>query len=508
MAQYPGEKGIFLWVPFIFVHVSNKSSSPHQPKCGIMENYPIFCGGLFITTGTPLNVINPYTLEPFAQTWLAGEQEYHRAVEAAQEAFLQLKSFSGFERSVALSEIAHRLTEIESEMASLIAREAAKPWRYALSEVRRAAQTFRVASEEARRIPHEYLSLDWTPETRGREAIVRYFPIGPVAGISPFNFPLNLAVHKIAPALAAGCPIILKPATATPLATLKLAQIIAQTQLPKGAVSILPMNRHTGNLLVTDPKLKLLSFTGSPPVGWRMKELAGKKKVVLELGGNAGTIVAQTANLKEALTRSIVGGFAYQGQVCIHAQRIFVHKSLYESFVYGFVKGAQALRYGDPLDPATEITAMIDMNNALRVEQWIQEAKTAGATIACGGERTGLFVQPTVILNAQPGMQVFDEEVFGPVVTINAFEDFSDAVRMVNQTRFGLQAAVFTDCIEELNYAFHNLETGGVIHNDSTIFRTDHMPYGGIKDSGLGREGVKYAMHDMLEPKILVSKTH
>jgi len=469
-----------------------------------MDSFPIFCGGEFITTDRELPVVNPYSETVFGRTWLAGEKELELAVLAALRAFPVMKHLSSFERSAILSEVAQKITLREDVFASIIAREAAKPLRYALSEVRRAAQTFTVAAEEAKRLPAEYLQLDWTTDTKGREGVVKYFPIGPIAGISPFNFPLNLAVHKIAPALAAGCPIILKPASSTPLSTLELAKILDETALPKGAVSILPMDRNTGNCLVTDERFKLLTFTGSPEVGWKMKQSAGKKKVVLELGGNAGTIIGSTANLEHALNRSLVGGFAYQGQVCIHAQRIFVHQKHYEDFTWKFAEGAKSLRYGDPLAPDTQITSMIDLENATRVEQWIEEAHSAGARVLCGGKRTGNFVQPTVIVHAQPGMKVFDEEVFGPVVTINPFDKFSEAVEMVNLSRFGLQAAVFTNQIDELDFAFHHLETGGVIHNDSTIFRTDHMPYGGVKDSGLGREGVKYAMHDMLEPRILV----
>ncbi|HSV88630.1 MAG TPA: aldehyde dehydrogenase family protein [Bacteroidales bacterium] len=469
-----------------------------------MDTYPFYCGGNFIKSPRELLVLNPYDGKVFARTWLAGDDEFEQAIDSALLAFASLKSLSSFERSAALSEIAQKITIQEDGFASLIAQEAGKPWRYAVGEVRRAAQTFRVAAEEAKRLPFEYLQLDWTPDTNGREGLVKYFPVGPIAGISPFNFPLNLAVHKIAPALAAGCPIILKPASTTPLSTLRLAKIIDETALPKGSVSILPMDRITGNRLVTDERFKLLTFTGSPEVGWKMKQGAGKKKVVLELGGNAGTIVASSANLEHAMNRSLVGGFAYQGQVCIHAQRIFLHHSHFDEFTRRFAHGADALRYGDPLSTDTLITAMIDLENAIRVEQWIEEARAAGARVLCGGIRNGNYVQPTVITHATPGMKVFDEEVFGPVVTINPFDTFAEAVEMVNLSRFGLQAAVFTNQIDELDFAFQNLETGGVIHNDSTIFRTDHMPYGGIKDSGLGREGVKYAMHDMLEPRILV----
>ncbi|MEE4178457.1 MAG: aldehyde dehydrogenase family protein [Bacteroides sp.] len=469
-----------------------------------MESFQIYAGGRFVTTSHELIVSNPFDGRPFAKTWLAGKEEYEQAVEAALEAFQPMKKMSSLGRSRALLHLSQRLSKQEEHFASIIAREAAKPWRYALAEVRRAAQTLLVASEEARRLPKEYLSLDWTPEAAGREGLVKYFPIGPVAGISPFNFPLNLAVHKLGPAIAAGCPIVLKPASSTPLAMLELAKLIDEAELPNGAVSVLPMDRSTGNLLVTDERFKLLSFTGSPAVGWKMKADAGKKKVVLELGGNAGTIVSASANLEHAIKRCLTGGFAYQGQVCIHAQRIFVHQSLFDAFCQKLVEGVSKLNYGDPLSPDTDITAMIDEENAIRVEQWIGEAAAAGAKVLCGGQRQDAFVEPTVITEAGPGMKVYDEEVFGPVVTLHPFKDFEEALRMVNHSRFGLQAGVFTNSIEELDMAFNRLEVGGVIHNDTPIFRTDHMPYGGVKDSGLGREGVKYALLDMLEPRILV----
>ena len=457
-----------------------------------------------MTASRELIVSNPYDSQPIAKTWLADRQEYEQAVVAAGKAFGPLREMSSLGRSNVLRELAQKLTTQEDYIASIIAREAAKPWRFALAEVRRASQTLRVASEEARRLPKEYLSLDWTPEAAGREGIVKYFPIGPVAGISPFNFPLNLAMHKIAPAIAAGCPIVLKPASSTPLSTLALAKMIDETALPKGTVSILPMDRNTGNLLVTDDRFKLLSFTGSPSVGWKMKADAGKKKVVLELGGNAGTIVGATANLDHAVKRCITGGFAYQGQVCIHAQRIFIHQSLFEAFSNKLVEGVRNLKYGDPLSPDTDITSMIDENNAIRVEQWIGEAVNAGAHILIGGKRKGTYVEPTVMTQAGPGMKIYDEEAFGPVVTLHPFETFEEAVRNVNNSRYGLQAGVFTNDIRELDLAFNQLEVGGVIHNDTPIFRADHMPYGGVKDSGLGREGVRYAILDMLEPRILV----
>lgn len=472
-----------------------------------MQNYRIYAGGNFVSSSRELIVSNPYDGVPVGRTWLADGSLLDRSVEQALKALPLLWGMPAYRRSEALFFLSNELTRQEEAFATIIANEAAKPWRYALSEVRRAAQTFWVAAEEARRLPMEYMQMDWRPEGEGREGLVKYFPVGVVAGISPFNFPLNLAVHKIAPAIASGCPIILKPASSTPLSTLALAQLVSETGLPAGTLSVLPMDRQTGNSLVTDERIRLLSFTGSPEVGWKMKEAAGKKKVVLELGGNAGTIVAPSARLEEAVKRCLVGGFAYQGQVCIHAQRIFVHKDLFEAFRDAFLEGALSLKRGHPVSPETDITAMIDQGNAERMEEWTREAVSQGATLLCGGKRDGTYFEPTVLTGAQPGMKVVDNEVFGPLVTLHSYEDFREAVDGVNNSRYGLQAGVFTNDVEELDFAFNNLEVGGVIHNDAPIFRSDHMPYGGVKDSGLGREGVKYAMHDMLEPRILVKKT-
>jgi acyl-CoA reductase-like NAD-dependent aldehyde dehydrogenase len=472
-----------------------------------MQNYRIYAGGNFVSSSRELIIHNPYDGEAVGRTWLADDSMLDRSVECAREALPLLWEMPAYQRSEALFKLSEGLLKEEETFAAIIASEAAKPWRYAISEVRRAAQTFLVAAEEARRLPMEYMRLDWRPEGVGREGLVKYFPVGVVAGISPFNFPLNLAVHKIAPAIAAGCPIILKPASSTPLSTLALAKLAAETGLPPGTLSVLPMDRQTGNRLVTDDRIRLLSFTGSPEVGWKMKEAAGKKKVVLELGGNAGTIVTQSARLDEAVSRCLVGGFAYQGQVCIHAQRIFVHEDVFGAFRDAFLMGVEALRRGHPLSPETDITAMIDQDNAERMEAWTREAVADGATVLCGGRRDGAYFEPTVLTGAVPGMKVVDNEVFGPLVTLHPFSDFMEAIEGVNNSRYGLQAGVFTNSVEELDLAFNKLEVGGVIHNDAPIFRSDHMPYGGVKDSGLGREGVKYAMHDMLEPRILVKRS-
>ncbi|MFH1120781.1 MAG: aldehyde dehydrogenase family protein [Bacteroidota bacterium] len=464
----------------------------------------IYLAGNFIRTARELEVRNPYNGSLAATTFLAGSVELETAISIAQEVRPILQSLPSFRRYEVLMHIRNRLKERREEFGHTLMLESGKPVRYALGEVDRSIQTFTVAAEESKRLPREYISLDWTPAGEKKEGLVRYFPAGIVAGIAPFNFPLNLAVHKIAPAVAAGCPVIIKPSSSTPLSTLLLAQIIAETDLPRGSVSILPMDRETGNRLVTDPGIAVLSFTGSPDVGWKMKADAGKKKVILELGGNAGVIVARSADTDLALAKCLSGAFSYSGQVCIHTQRIYVHQDLFREFSQRFSVMAGQLVTGDPALPETEFSSMIDEFNASRVETWIHEALQGGAQLLCGGNREGTMVAPTVLTNTRESMRVCSDEVFGPVVTLEPYDNFEDAVRLMNNTRFGLQAGVFTNNLDEVDTAFSNLQVGGVIINDVPTFRVDHMPYGGIKDSGLGREGVKYAMMDMLEPRILV----
>lgn len=468
------------------------------------SGFKIYCAGNFITTSNQLFVTNPFDGSTVAGTFLAGDAELERSINAAAEVADELAEIPSYKRYAILKQISEELLARRSEFAGLITLESGKPLRFALAEVDRSIQTFHVAAEESRRLPSEHMRIDWTAAGEGKEGIVKYFPVGIVAGISPFNFPLNLAVHKLAPAIAAGCPIILKPSSLTPLTTLLLAQILDNTELPKGSVSILPMDRQTGNKLVTDERISLLSFTGSPEVGWKMKRDAGKKKVVLELGGNAGVIVSHGAELEAAVAKCVAGGFAYAGQVCIHTQRIYVMAGLFDAFTTRFLEKVRLLRAGNPLDPETDFAEMIDIANAARIENWISEAVKGGAKILAGGKRDRSFMQPTVLTGTKEDMQVCSGEVFGPVVVIEPVNTFAEAVNRVNSGRFGLQAGVFTDSITEMNTAFNKLHVGGVIINDVPTFRVDHMPYGGVKDSGSGREGVKYTILDMMEPRLLV----
>ena len=451
----------------------------------MMLKISIYCAGNFITTNRKIDVINPFTGKPFASTFLAGNDELEQAIRAGLAVQEEMRKLPSFRKYEILMHIAGKLRDMKEEFAEVLCLESAKPIRYAKGEIDRAIQTFTVAAEETKRLPAEYMSLDWTAAGENKEGIVKYFPVGLVAGISPFNFPMNLAVHKIAPAIASGCPIVLKPATKTPLSTLKLAEIIDESGLPEGAVSILPMDRTTGIKLVTDERFKLLTFTGSPEVGWQMKSQAGKKKVVLELGGNAGVIITETADLEKAADKCLVGGYAYSGQVCIHVQRIYVADAVFNEFVERYVRKVEQLKKGDPLDPETDVSSMIDEDNAKRVKDWIGEAIEGGAKLLSGGAVKDAFVSPTILTQTQKEMNVCAKEIFGPVTVIEKYTTFESAVDAVNDSDYGLQAGVFTNRIDEMNKAFDTIEAGGVTINDVPTFRVDHMPYGGVKNSGL-----------------------
>jgi len=469
-----------------------------------MESHQIYVGGKFCKTEAVLKVFNPFDYSLVGETFIAGKQELELSIEKAISVKKELQNFPSFKRYSVLMKIADGIRSNRTHLGNILAAEAGKPIKYALGEIDRAIQVFIIAAEESKRLPKEYISIDWTPAGENKEGLLKYFPVGLIAGIAPFNFPLNLAVHKIAPAIASGNPIILKPARSTPLSVLELAKIIDNTELPKGAISILPMDRDTGNQLVTDERFNMLSFTGSPAVGWKMKREAGKKKVVLELGKIEGVIVTESANVSMAAKKCVIGGYAYSGQVCIHVQRIIVHENVYVEFLNQFIELTKTLIVGSPADEDTDISSMIDEENAIRVEDWVNEAIADGAKILHGGKRSGTFFEPTIITKTKSDMKVCALEVFGPVVTIEKYSDFDDAINYLNNSEFGLQAGVFTNSIGEMNKAQNELEVGGVIINDVPTFRVDHMPYGGIKNSGFGREGIKYAIHEMLEPRLMI----
>lgn len=458
-----------------------------------------------MTTTTELPVIFPYNGEAVAKTYLAGDVELERAIVAGLAAEKSMKNLPTYVRAEALLHIAYRIAERKDEFAEAMVLEVGKPLAYARIEVDRAIITFTDGAEEAKRIYGEWMALDTGLLGANHEGTVRRFPVGLVAAIAPFNFPLNLVAHKLAPAIAAGCPIILKPASKTPISALLLAEIIAETKLPKGAVSILPMDRATGDRLVTDERFKVLTFTGSPSVGWEMKSRAGKKKVVLELGGNAACIITATADIKKHLSKIVKSAFGQSGQSCVHTQRIFVHESKKEEFYTAFVEETKNIICADPREETTLFSSMIDEANAHRIDSWVKEAIADGAVALAGAQRlskTGYA--PTILARTDREMRVCSEEVFAPVVVVESYTDFTEVVTRVNDSKFGLQCGIFTNNLAEATYSFENLEVGGVIINNVSSFRADSMPYGGVKDSGLGREGVRYAIEDMTERKVLV----
>jgi glyceraldehyde-3-phosphate dehydrogenase (NADP+) len=467
--------------------------------------HPIFLAGRWVESSETLDITNPARAdEPAGATYNATEGQYEEAVQAAVAAFEVTRKLPAYERGRILRDISAGIRERRQELARTITLESGKPIRDSLVEVDRASLTFRLGAEEAERMTGELIPLDLMASSRDRVGITRRFPIGPIAAISPFNFPLNLAAHKVAPAIAAGCAIVLKPPSKDPLTMLKVAEIIERSGVPEGAVSVLPMTRALGDRMVADERFKLLTFTGSPSVGWRMKERAGKKKVVLELGGNAGVIVDQSADLDWAVKRSVVGAFTYAGQVCISVQRMFIHRAVYDAFLERFIEAAKQLKVGDPLDPETQLGPMVDEQAAQRTDRWVREAQELGGKVLLGGRADGSFFPPTVLVDTPPTAQVCSNEAFAPLVVAFPFGDFDEAIADVNDSFYGLQTGVFTNDLGHAWQAFNELEVGGVIVNDIPTYRIDHMPYGGVKDSGLGREGLRWAVEDMTELRLMV----
>jgi acyl-CoA reductase-like NAD-dependent aldehyde dehydrogenase len=452
-----------------------------------------------------MDVRSPFDGALIGQTWLAGDAEFDAAANAAVAAAGPLGAMATYERAEVLTRVSAELRTRKDEIARVLAGEAGKPIKDARVEADRAAMTFQVAAEEARQLRGEVIPLDLAPHGKGRIGITRRFPIGPVAAISPFNFPLNLSAHKLAPAIAAGNPIVLKPATKTPLSALMLGDMMSRAGLPAGAVSVLPMARATGDRLVTDERFKLLTFTGSSAVGWDMKGRAGRKKIILELGGNAAVIVDDSADLEFAAERVATGGFAFAGQSCIAVQRVYVHDRIFDDFAARLTARVMALRVGDPLDPAIDVGPMISEDEAERVHTWVEEAVAAGARVLVGGRRlSGALYAPTVLTDAPPDSKVSAEEVFAPLVGLYRFARMEEALSAVNRSMYGLQAGLFTNSLEHSLRAFDELDVGGVIVNDVPTWRIDHMPYGGVKASGLGREGPHYTIEEMTELKLLV----
>ena len=468
-----------------------------------MDPAKFFINGEFRSSSSKRPVCNPFDNTVVGEVFQAEKSDIEQAVEVAADAFGRTRLLTAFDRSLILATIAAGIHEQREKFAQSITAETGKPISFSRTEVERSIFTFTVASEEAKRIEGTVLPLDIAGHSNDRVALVRRFPLGPVAGITPFNFPLNLVAHKVGPAIASGNSIVLKPSSKAPLVALLLAQVVLKSKLPKGAFNVVPCLGGEAEQLILDERIKLISFTGSPAVGWRLKSRAGKKRVLLELGGNAAVIVDRGANMDYALKRIAQGAYGNAGQSCISVQRIFVHDSLFAQFTEQFVKLTKAIATGNPLNERTVVGPMIDEEAAQKVHAWIREAEAAGAQVLCGGKRSGALLHPTVLTGVTPEMKVSCQEVFAPVVTLTSFSDFKDAVSMVNNSSFGLQAGVFTNDFENVFYAYRELEVGGVIINDSSTYRMDHMPYGGVKDSGFGREGIRYAIEEMTEMKLL-----
>jgi acyl-CoA reductase-like NAD-dependent aldehyde dehydrogenase len=461
-----------------------------------------FIGGKHVSTSDTYEVRSPYDDELVAVIHRAGPNEIEAAIAGAQRAFETTRKLPSWQRAEILERISAAIAEQRDDFARTIALEAGKPVKTARGEADRAAFTFKVAAEEAKRNYGEIVPLDWLPGNEGRTAQVRRVPLGPVAGITPFNFPLNLVAHKVAPALAAGNPIVIRPASQTPISAFKLAQIVVEAGWPEEGIAVVPSTTAHAAPLVEDPRIKLLTFTGSPAVGWGLKNRAGFKRVTLELGGNAAVIVHADADTDYAAERIVWGGTTNAGQTCISVQRVYVHDSL-ESFQDELVQRFEQLVVGDPLDEATDVGPLISRGDAERVEEWLQEAVAGGARVLTGGERDGALLQPTVLAGAEESMRVSCEELFAPVIGVYDYSDPRDAIARAGTSEFGLQAGLFTNDMRIVDAAFDSIDVGGLNVNDVSTFRIDHMPYGGVKQSGFGREGLRYAIEENTEMKLL-----
>jgi acyl-CoA reductase-like NAD-dependent aldehyde dehydrogenase len=466
--------------------------------------YPLYLANEAVQPNTDLVVTDKFTGQPATRVALATAPIIDAGIAAAAAAAEPMARMAAYERQEVLYHCVTRFKERAEEMAYALCVEAGKPIRDSRGEVSRLIDTFRIAGEEAVRITGELQPLDISPRARGYQGMWKRVPIGPCSFISPFNFPLNLAAHKIAPALAVGCPFVMKPASRTPLGALIIGEILAETKLPKGAFSILPASRDGADLFTTDERLKLLSFTGSPEVGWDLKARAGKKKVVLELGGNAAVIIDEDADLDDAVERTVFGAFYQSGQSCIGVQRILVHAKIYEAFRDKLVARTKTLIAGNPHDEQTFVGPMIDVKEATRLDDWIREAAGKGGKLLCGGRREGAMLEATLLENVGRDTRLYREEAFGPVAVISKFTDFEAALDEVNDSKFGLQAGIFTRDLYKMLRAWDRLEVGGVVIGDVPSYRVDNMPYGGVKDSGLGREGIRFAIEDMTEIRNLV----
>ena len=471
------------------------------------KKWPFYLANRPVAQNFDLEVLDKYTGNVAARVAMADAATVETAIQAAHGADKAMRKLAPYQRQEILYHCVRRFEENQEILAQALCIEAGKAIRDAKGEVSRLIDTFRIAAEESVRIQGEVMNLEISPRARGFRGMFKRVPVGPCSFISPFNFPLNLVAHKIAPAIAVGCSFVLKPASRTPIGALMIGEILAETELPEGAFSIVPCRRGDADALTRDERIKLLSFTGSPDVGWDLKAKAGKKKVVLELGGNAACVVDEDADLDDVVRRMVVGAFYQSGQSCIGVQRVMVHESLYDLFKKRFVEATTQLVAGDPSDEQTFLGPMVSEREAKRVESWIQEALSDGARLLCGGSRNGSMMEATLLEDVPKHAKLCAEEIFGPVAVLSSFREFDDALCEINDSRFGLQAGLFTRDIYKIQKAWDELEVGGVVIGDVPSFRVDNMPYGGVKDSGFGREGIRFAMDDMSEIRNLVIRT-
>jgi acyl-CoA reductase-like NAD-dependent aldehyde dehydrogenase len=472
-----------------------------------ITTYPYYLAGRPVHANQDLEVSDKHTGKVAYRVALAGDEQIDQAVAAAVAARAPMAALPAFRRRDILSHCVQRFHDRYDELVEVLIVEGGKVITDARGEVGRLIETFQIAAEEATRIGGELLPMDITPRGEKFWGAWKRVPIGPVSLITPFNFPYNLVAHKVAPAIAAGCPFVLKPAEITPVGALLIGEILAECELPEGAFSILPVHRDQAARFVEDERLKLLSFTGSDKVGWMLKSRAGKKPVVMELGGNAACLVDVDADIDHAVDRLAFGAFYQSGQSCISVQRVQVHEKIYQALKAKLIDKIAGLRKGDPRHPDTFIGPMISERDARRVVDWIVEAVDKGARCLVGGERDGVIVTPAVLENVDRDCRVYANEVFGPVLVLEPFSDFDEALRVINDSRYGLQAGLFVRDIGKIRRAWDTLDVGGIIINDVPAFRIDHMPYGGVKDSGLGREGIRFAIEDMTEIRLLAIRS-
>ncbi len=468
-----------------------------------MKEYKLLINGNWEQGAEVRDIKSPYDEKVVGKVHFADKPQVEKSIEKAHAAFQKTKLLSSRERAEALEKISNEIKKREKELAESIVLGAGKPIKSSRVEVLRAVNTFKIAAEEAKRINGEIIPLDLTPQTENRWGFVRRFPIGVISGITPFNFPLNLVAHKVAPALASGNTFISRPASQVSITDMILADIINGTDYPAGGFNAVPCSYKAADAFTEDKKVKMITFTGSPDIGWNLKKRAHKKIVTLELGGNAAVVIEPDANLDYALPRTVLGAYAYSGQVCISIQRVYIHEKIYDRFLSDFIDSVKNLKMGDPMKETTDVGPMINEAAAEQTEEWLEEAINDGAHIVCGGKRDGSMFEPTVITECKPDLRISWLEAFAPVAVVYRYGDFEKALEHVNNSIYGLQAGVFTNDLNKAFRAYEALDVGGVIVNDIPTFRIDHMPYGGIKESGFGREGLKYAIEEMTERKLM-----